>query len=184
MAALPYYIINKVIVDVGISTVYSTVSNMISTSKNIYNIISGINSTTSTSCAMKIKSLDIEMKIRIIENMLNEISINKLNSKTITLSLESLNNIISEIEKELKLIHTKTKYNNSLWLFKSLRMHDYDENIIKIKDYKHILDNRLEIFFKLLLIKNELEINNEINTNKSNIITNDTITENYFTVSD
>jgi len=168
--SLTTYILGKIITEYGVSTVIDSARTISTTSKNIYNMLTNISDNGSWS-SKKILELDIAVKLRIIENMLNEIDIENINSNAIPIALESISQIICSIENDINNIQEKIKHNNSLWVFKSLRSHNYEKEIKNLEFNQRILEGRLELFFKLISIKSELKIKTEINQNKNELRT-------------
>lgn len=122
--------------------------------KSIYNLATSLKSTNNIEINKIIKELDIDNDVILIESLLQEIDIEKIHSKTIALCLNSIKELILEIEKTFDEINKRNNYNNSLWYGKSMREYKFDDLIESLKILKISLDNRKKNLFELIKIKN------------------------------
>jgi hypothetical protein len=146
------FIGGHIITTLGFNAILSSITTMTNTTKNIYNLINSIKFIDKTNILKDIHDMDIENTVVIIENMLQEIPKEKICSKTISLCLESINEIVEDIEKDFEIIKSNIEYNNSLWYLKNYRSRDNLKNIENLKINKKILDYRLKLLFELLQI--------------------------------
>ena len=95
-----------------------------------------------------LEQLDIETKLKIIMDF-----INKLNKSTLTtysnLALESIYDIIDKIENEINIIKKNIDDHNNKW-FHYFRYCNNDTNINNLKNHVKILDERFNLFMKLI----------------------------------
>ena len=142
----------------GIGTLLSTASIGITTTKNIYNVMSkifGLNAPDATDVRDALKKLDIEEHIELIDEMMNEIPYHEINSPALTKCVESIRDIKRNIEMELSEIYNKLAHNKSLWVMKYWRSYDCKSNLKNISIYKMNLESRIT----LLQIKYDLRNN-------------------------
>lgn len=185
-------IVAQVITNMGISAIVSSIYTITSTSHSIYDTIKNMSLSSQqkkNNVYHNIKKLDLEATIKIINSMLQEIPKEKIYSKTILLCLESLKEIIIDIEYELFNLNTMIDYNDSLWVLKNFRSCDCSTSLKKLVDYKNILDNRRNLLTDCLQIKYDFKQNDSSmiiveDLQQSNIILNDCetiVADNYFT---
>jgi hypothetical protein len=154
-------IAGRIITSVGFSAIVATASATTSATKNIYDIILGINKNSSRSdiaIVNKINEMDIATSVSIIESNLNMIDSEKLKYEPVVKSKTSLEKIIIRIRDELKDIRRKLAYNNSLSKFtKQFRSYDLNGNLMKLTISNNILHNRFKLLLESLKIsKNSL----------------------------
>jgi len=102
---------------------------------------------------------DIVSTIKLLQIIINEIPQSLMNSFSVIIALKNVQEIISEINDELKKIHEKISYNNSLYISNSLRKYDCTENLISIEIKISILDRRKDNLFKVLEVFKNININ-------------------------
>ena len=112
-------------------------------------VFNGLNSMISDVDIKKIiKNLDIETKLNIINSFIKSMKDINL-SEHIIISINSINEIIKEIEKEINDINKEIIEHKSKWFY-YLRKTNNLENINKLKTSVKILDSRFDILMKLL----------------------------------
>ena len=112
-------------------------------------VFNGLNSMISDVDIKKIiKNLDIETKLNIINSFIKSMKDINL-SEHIIISINSINEIIKEIEKEINDINKEIIEHKSKWFY-YLRKTNNLENINKLKKSLKILDSRFDILMKLL----------------------------------
>lgn len=135
---------------------FEPISKFSSSAQGVYSVMSNISSfTTYPSVINALKELDIEASVRILDKMIKELNI-KNKTKTIDESIMLLKEVIMNIENELNIIHQGLAYNATLYYLKYFRSYNFKESIEKIRVLKIQLDNRTNIFFKVLRNNNEL----------------------------
>lgn len=141
---------SRIITAISINIIATTINTISATSTSIYNICYGINSCI-TSCPdgkrliETLKTLDLETTISVINSLL-EASDHTKNSKATNIVIESLKDIIVEIEKELIDAKSHIDYNNSIWVGTYWRSYDLLHHIDRLKNMSVILHNRIELF--------------------------------------
>ena len=112
-------------------------------------VFNGLNSMISDVDIKKIiKNLDIETKLNIINSFIKSMKDINL-SEHIIISINSINEIIKEIEEEINDINKEIIEHKSKWFY-YLRKTNNLENINKLKTSVKILDSRFDILMKLL----------------------------------
>ena len=167
-------IAGRIISNVGFSAIVATASATTSVTKNIYDIILGINRNSSRSdisIVNKINEMDIATSVSIIEENLNMIDEEKLKYDSVQKSKVALEKIIIRIRDELKEIRRRLAYNNSLSRFtKQIRSYDLHPNLTKLTISNNILHNRFKLLLSSLEISNQATINVEpVNKEKTQV---------------
>lgn len=150
-----------IITTIGFSMLAS-ISSITSTSRNIYNTLNELKSSKTyekNKVSRELVNIDLEMNIRIMNSMINEIDVKEIKSESIIHSFESLKMLLYDIEIQLEQLNSYLNYNDSLKFLNQMRSYDCSILLKNIKENKIILDNRFNIFFKLFTIKNFLENN-------------------------
>lgn len=147
-----YLLINTMSIDLTLKCI----SILSSSVQNIFGIVDKFkgHSNDNNSVYIKLKKLDIENDLILINTLLSEINVEKNHSKSLSLCLERLKECVLEIENELKIIDYRVNYNNSLWLFKSVRTYGFENRIKALEVLKENLDNRKNNLFEIIKITN------------------------------
>jgi hypothetical protein len=93
--------------------------------------------------------IDLYNKLMVIDNFMKIIPNNLENNKCISTCLNSIHDIILQIQNELALIN-KIIEDHSHKYFYYFRKHDYYIQLDNIVIYKKILDDRFDILLKLI----------------------------------
>lgn len=147
---------SSVAASLSVSIAICTINTITTTSRNIYSIIDSISNSNvpeKDEAIKLIKKLDLEMTIKIINSLIDEMPENNMKSKTVILCLESLNDVIKQIEDELNKINKLFEYNDNIMIFKRLRSYNCTENFNTLIELKGVLDNRKNLLFKTLQIE-------------------------------
>ena len=97
----------------------------------------------------KTDKIDLYNKLMIIDNFMKIIPNNLEDNKCISTCLNSIHDIILQIQNELALIN-KIIDDHTLKYFYYFRKHDYYIQLDNIVIYKKILDDRFDILLKLI----------------------------------
>lgn len=160
---------------IGMSAIISTITTIKHTTSSIYDIMSSIPTfeTPSTEKVTEhLRELDLEITIKVIEEMLHEIPKEKIHSKAVQICLNSLKQIVNQIETKLIKLRDVLKYNESLWILKSFRANDCKQTLNDLTKCKHVLDNRRKLLFELLQIKFDLK-SEDIEMESHNVVIHD-----------
>ena len=115
----------------------------------------------------KLKCLDIEASVRILDNFLKELHVSyQTETETIKNSIELLKECIVAIEFEVCKIHEKIIYNKNLYVLYLWRSYKFNKSIHALTILKTQLDNRCALFFNILKNANCLHVENIKNVNK------------------
>lgn len=133
----------------GKEFISQTITN---TTKTTYSSISDLLSNKEFKFKNLIEKLDINCKIKIIDKLILEISDKKLHQNdTIHLALIELHQIIDTINIELEEIKNEINEYNNYW-FKLFYTNPYTKLIEKLTIHNQIMEKRLDLLLKLLLI--------------------------------
>ena len=161
------YMVSTVGIDLG----FKIVTGLSTSAKSIYGIINCINNDeTQIDLAELLESTDVKETVENLELFVKEISISQDTPETIIKSLKGLNNALSSIENEFKLIHDKIKWNKSLKIFISVRSYKFHDNIHRINNLLKILEQRKKLLFDMLILRPFLKKNNINNIEQSWIL--------------
>ena len=138
--------------------------------KSLYNNIVNILSYHIPEVQEILKSIDINNDIKIIRSLISEVEDKHFNSTTFNTSLNSVNEMLENINIEIKaiekeIIDHKQKY------FYNWRTPNYEDNLKNLKKMKIILNERLDYFVKITQVLDNLNINNA-SSNVYNDVTN------------
>jgi hypothetical protein len=131
-----------------IQTIKTTSNGIIGTIK----YISTHNSIDLTLLQQDIENIDLENKIIIINEFMEEIENRKHVKQSIKSSIKSVHDILEKINKELETIKEDVEYHQTKY-FNSWRSLCCDDTIRNIKSHNEILDKRFDLLMKLLSAK-------------------------------
>jgi len=155
---------------IGVVTAGSIVNSVTTLSSNIFNIIGYIKISKHIHQNEIIKILtktDVVSTIKLLQAIITEIPEYYTNSISVIIALKNVQEIIENIETELKDIHTKITYNESLYLMSNLRSFDCKDNLDSIELKVSILDRRRDNLFKILEVFKNLNIlDSDVNKEK------------------
>lgn len=141
------------------------IKTVTSSAQGIYGLITALNSSSVGSISHVLRELDLETDVLILESLLKEIDVDKHHTETLSLCLKSLEECVLKIETALKTVHERISYNNSIWLFSTMRSYSFDDLADSLKILKLNLNNRKKTLFDVIKINPFLkctstEINN------------------------
>jgi len=129
----------------------------------IYNIAKSISSNISEDVQKILTEFDIDITIKIITSLIEEFTkehnIEKLQSPTIKICFDSIEEILKNMKTEKKKLEDSYEYNKSLWVLVYFRSLDVTISIDSIKKNSILLDKRLKTLIEILQIK---ELTSEI----------------------
>ena len=139
--------------------------------KSLYNNIVNILSYHIPEVQEILKSIDINNDIKIIRSLISEVEDKHFNSTTFNTSLNSVNEMLENINIEIKaiekeIIDHKQKY------FYNWRTPNYEDNLKNLKKMKIILNERLDYFVKITQVLDNLNINNASSNVYNDVTTN------------
>ena len=141
VAITPIIVGNMVKTEMLSQTVHSSTSS-------IYNNIESLLINPNFYFSSVLENLDIEIKLKIIMDFLHNIKESTLTSYN-KLSLDSIYEIIKKIEIEICSIHKKIESHNNKW-FHYVRYCNNETEINNLRNYVKILDERFDLFMKLI----------------------------------
>lgn len=139
---------------IAVSTTATIITSITSISNNVITLLGHITSVATISNHQSeiislLNKTDIEATIKLLHAIILEIP-SSYDSNSVLISLTNVKDSISQIEDELKNIHTKIEYNSSLYLMANLRSYNCEPNLENIKIKIAILDRRTDYLFKIL----------------------------------
>ena len=97
--------------------------------------------------------IDLYSKLMVIDNFMKIIPTDLEKNKCISTSLQSIHDIILQIQNELELINNIIETHSEKYFY-YFRKHDYYIQLENIVNYKKILDERFDILLKLITTLN------------------------------
>ena len=152
---------NVIIGALSLGTI-STVINSISTmSMNIYSLSTNIKLSKNIYHKdvrdILIKT-DLAATIKLLQNIIIDIPQYYDDNSSVIIALKNVQEIIIEIEKELRMINQKMQYNNNIYLMKNFRSYDFKNELSSLETYINVLEKRRDNLFKTLdLFKNTIK---------------------------
>lgn len=143
----------SVIGAIGITAATTIINSITTLSSNVFTLMGYIKLSPHIlqSDIMKVlNKSDIETTIRLLQSIISEIPQYYNNSTSVVIALKNVQEIIANIEEELKDIHNKIIYNEKLYVMSNLRSYDFKSNLESIEVKVSILDRRRENLFKTL----------------------------------
>jgi len=151
-----------VIGTIGVVTIGSIVGSIATVSSSIYTLTTNIKVSKHIHNTEIIKILtrtDIIATIKLLQAIMTEIPENYINSISVVMALKNVQEIIENIEDELRDLHKKIEYNNSLYVMTNWRSFDCKDNLDSIEEKISVLDRRKDNLFRILETFKNLEIN-------------------------
>tara|TARA_B100000029_G_scaffold285415_1_gene279194 strand:- start:590 stop:1018 length:429 start_codon:yes stop_codon:yes gene_type:complete len=123
------------------------------TSKSIFHSLGNLLSHCHPTINNLLSDLDIPAQIKLTRTIIIDIQILKINTASIKVSLEQMDDIVKRIEKQVEIIKQGIDYHKSLW-FSRWRTAQYETEILELKKLKIIMNTRLENLLNILQISN------------------------------
>ena len=108
---------------------------------------------------------DLEATIKLLQSIIIEIPQYYNDSMSIVIALKNMQEIIAEVESELKCIHDKLVYNNTIYLMKNWRSYDFKPELRKLENNIAVMEKRRDNLFKTLEVFKNCEKNSTPNKN-------------------
>jgi hypothetical protein len=165
----------SVIGAIGITAATTVINSITTLSSNVFTLMGYIKLSPHILQSDIIKVLnksDIETTIRLLQSIISEIPQYYNNSTSVVIALKNVQEIIANIEEELKDIHNKILYNEKLYIMSNIRSYDFKSNLESIEVKVAILDRRRDNLFKTLEVFKNFDNMTKctITENKDNII--------------
>lgn len=138
---------------VGPELVLKSINAIGSSAVNICGLFGKIYShPNSSDVARRIKILDLDKKISILESLAKNIKV-ETHSEPFCICLISLEESMNDIEKCLLEFNEHLIYNSSLILFSSWRIYNLEDDLKKLVELNTILDIRKELLFNIMRVE-------------------------------
>ena len=126
----------------------SVVNSIATLSSNIFGLISPLAKNPHTVELQRLlEKSDIVCTIELVQKVISDM---KSEDTSVAFLLEKIQEIIAQIEKELRDVREKVNYNSSLYLLQNIRSYDCGESLTKMEIYIAILEKRVENLFRVL----------------------------------
>jgi hypothetical protein len=164
---------------VGFTVITNCLGALTTSANGIYTLIGNISTSSVPDISDFLSESDIQNSIKTLEMLVREIDLKNNPTRTLTASLASLVECMTEIEKNFGEVKKRMEYNKSLWVFVSLRSYGFTDIVKKLKSLKITLDNRRNSLFDILKVNQYLTPLSEskyfdmMNTQESVIATKD-----------
>lgn len=156
---------NIIVGAIGTNITLGLIQGIAGTTNGIYTMISNIARSTangSDEIRQVIKTTDLEVKVKTIQYMLQEIKIDEKSSHTLQYCVRSIRDAINEISKELEQIHYRMQYNDNLWVGSTFRSYRFHNSTIRLTAKLHNLESRYNTLLGLLPIKEQIHKNDKL----------------------
>jgi len=123
------------------------------TSTSIYDTIRSIYSHKNVDVERKLKELEIENKIQVVESLIIEIK--DCRSKTVEKAIENLNNSLENVHYHLDVIDCRIRKHKNKW-FSSYRSLNIDKELDEIERLSVSVDSNLNLLQNVIIIFNSV----------------------------
>jgi hypothetical protein len=138
---------------ITIGTITPVINSISTISQNVFSMLNLLKTTVSQpDVQIFLYNSDIEATLYLIHTIITEIPSYYNDSVSIIIALQNMQQIILEIELELKNIHEHILYNDSLYIMKNIRGYNLLPLIEKVSNKILILDKRKDNLFRTLEI--------------------------------
>jgi len=152
---------NVIVGALSLGTISSVINSISTMSMNIYSLSTNIKLSKNIYHKdvrdMLIKT-DLAATIKLLQNIIIDIPQYYDDNSSVIIALKNVQEIIIEIEKELRMINQKMQYNNNIYLMKNFRSYDFRSELNSLETYINVLEKRRDNLFKTLeLFKNTIK---------------------------
>ncbi len=130
---------------ISVDALLSSIKNICKNITNVAIYLRSSNKNNMTELLNELESLDIEMKVQIIETFIDELMIK---NESVKIALFGIGFVLHKIKDDYALLHDSINYHNSKW-FSSWRTFDYNVMLLNIKKNNALLDNRFDMLIKI-----------------------------------
>lgn len=152
---------NVVIGALSLGTISTVIHSISTLSLNIYTLTTNIKLSKNiyhTDIKEILMKTDLGATIKLLQTIIIDIPLYYNDNESVIIALKNMQEIISDIEKSLRDINSKIEYNNSIYLMKNFRSHDFKNELKELETYITILEKRRDNLFKTLeLFKNTVK---------------------------
>ncbi len=156
---------NFIVGAIGTNLTLGLIQGIAGTTNGIYTMISNIARSTangSEEIRQIIRTTDLEVKVKTIQYMLQEIKIDENSPHTLQYCIRSIRNAINEISHELEKIHYRMQYNDNLWVGSTFRSYRFHNSRIRLTAKLHNLESRYNTLLGLLPVKEQIHKNDQL----------------------
>jgi len=150
---------NFIVGAIGTNLTLGLIQGIAGTTNGIYTMISNIARSTangSDEIRQIIKDTDLEVKVKTIQYMLQEIKIDEASPHTLQYCVRSIRDAINEISQELEKIHYRMQYNDNLWVGATFRSYRFHNCRIRLGAKLQNLESRYGTLLGLLPVKDQM----------------------------
>lgn len=131
----------------------STIEAIYSTMGHISTLLTQIYSYEYAHIQNKIKELDIQVRLKTIAKIVDEIKAEKKNIESLDICLSNVQEIIEEVKKELNNINEVIEYHETKWFY-AWRTIYYQEHLEKLTVNMNILNERYKMLLDIIKLHN------------------------------
>ena len=152
---------NVIIGALSLGTISTIINSISSMSMNIYSLSTNIKLSKNIyhkDVRNILIKTDLAATIKLLQNIIVDIPQYYDDNSSVITALQNVQEIIIDIEKELRMINQKMQYNNNIYLMKNLRSYDFKSELTNLETYINVLEKRRDNLFKTLeLFKNTVK---------------------------
>ena len=156
---------NYLIAGIGANVTLSLISAITATTNGVYTLVNNVSSSTATGAGdikLLIKKKDLEMKMKMMQYLLCEITIDDNSPITLHWCIKGIHDAIKDITDVLHKINYRMQYNNSLLIGASVRSYSFHNCYKRLEAAIETLENRYEMLINILKIKKNMYKNEEL----------------------
>ena len=134
-----------------ITGIATTAGKTIGLVKSIYS-----HSETAADIIKLLKNMDIEIKVKVLSSIVQNLKNSTCHTEALDICLESLMETLDKVHIELTVIHDHIVYNKTWRLLGSWRSYGFNENATKLEDLNRTLDMRKDLLFEVIKLNHNL----------------------------
>jgi hypothetical protein len=151
---------NYIIAAIGANLTIGLVTGVTAATNGAYTMITNISKSTSTGVKevkQIIEESDLEVKIKTIQLIINDINVNENTSLALQHCIKSIKDVINDISEELEKINNRIKYNDNLWVGSAIRAYGFHGASKRLNGHIKKLESRYKDLITLITLENSRE---------------------------
>jgi hypothetical protein len=153
------YIFANIVPSLTCNFAFSLINGITAAARSVSTLAGKMKKCESNEVRNVINDTDLEISIKVIQCLINEIRIDENTPITIRTCLKELFNIIKEINAELERIDYRVEYNKTLYFGKTFRGYRFENCAKRLRSHVVKLNNRKKLLLDILAAKGSLGIN-------------------------
>jgi len=159
---------NIILGTIGANLTLGLISGITAASNGIYTLVNNISESTASG-ALEVKNIikesDVEVKIKSVRYFLCELKVNENTPKSVQYCIQSIDESIKEIVKELEQIHYRMQYNSNLWFGSTVRSFKFHNSRARLMSKLKNLESRFDMLKNVISMEHKLVKNPDLDIN-------------------